>query len=95
MIYWYQLAATAGDTEAQRDLGVAIIQQTGIKADYSLAVYWYRKAAKKRDQKATFNLGLCFLEGDGVKRSKRWAKYYFQKAVELGHKGAKQKLKNL
>ena len=71
MVHWYQLAAQAGDTEAQRHLGVAIMRQKGIRRNLSDAVHQYRKAARKDDTKATFNLGLCFLEGAGVKPSMR------------------------
>jgi TPR repeat protein len=76
-------------------LGYCYFYGEGVRENRKRAVYWYKKAAAKQDDKALFNLALCCKYGQGVPYSVRWAKYYLKKASELGHKRAKDHLKEL
>jgi uncharacterized protein len=73
------MMGTAGNAEAQFNLGVLYEQGNGVPKDYVQAVNWYRKAAEQGDTDAQLMLGLMYVAGDAVQ-----ATNWFRKAAEQG-----------
>jgi len=61
-------AAKNGDTDAQYELGVSIIDGMGNPPDYPEAAEWFRKAAGQGHPGAQAALGFLYHRGLGVKR---------------------------
>ena len=58
--------AEQGDAEAQYNLGVTYMHDTGVPVNYAEAVKWYSKAAEQGHAAAQSNLGLMYALGIGV-----------------------------
>ena len=62
----WQLAATAGDAEAQYNLALAHEQGKGTALDPALALHWFTRAAEQGVARAQGKLGLLYATGQGV-----------------------------
>ena len=58
-IYWWQKAADAGNSAAQKNLAFCYLKGEGIEKDVEKAVYWWQKAADAGDSDAEYMLELC------------------------------------
>lgn len=68
--------ANAGDSEAQKYLGVMYFQGEGVSKDYETAAKWFTKASEQRNPRGQHYLAICYLSGLGVQRD-------FHKALNL------------
>jgi TPR repeat protein len=59
-------AATAGNRDAQGELGALYREGIGVPLDYSRAVLWLSKAAAQGNARAQFGLGKIYYNGLGV-----------------------------
>lgn len=97
--------ATAGDSEAQFELGARYYHR---KQKFNLAIHWCLRAAEQQHPKAIsylystqFSTNQYLLiarkydQGDGVVQNMEFAKYFYQKAFELNDKKAAFRLGQL
>ena len=63
---YYQMAAQAGDPEAQTKMGWMFENGMGVGKDMAEAAKWYQRAAKQKEPTGLYNLGLMFMKGQGV-----------------------------
>ena len=81
-------AATAGDDEAQSELGSIYAEGRGVTQDFALARRWWLKAARQRDAYAMSNLGVLFANGLGVERDVVAGYAWFALAAAFGNHAA-------
>jgi TPR repeat protein len=80
-----QVAAQAGDVEAQYKLGMTYDNGEGVKRDPVAAANWYRFAAEQGYELAQLHLGLMLNTGDtAFERDDADAARWFLKAAEQG-----------
>jgi hypothetical protein len=79
---WMQ-AATAGDAEAQNNVGEIYERGLGDVANYAAAAIWYQRAADQKYARAQFNLGTLYEEGLGVDRDQLKALNLYRQAWGL------------
>lgn len=85
LVKYLELAADAGDAEAQTSMGASIIQGLyGLPMDVDKALYYTRKAANQGYDGAIYNLGLFYLNGMGVEKDTDKARSYFEQAAMQG-----------
>ena len=58
-IYWWQKAADAGNSAAQKNLAICYFNGYGVEKDVEKAVYWWQKAANAGNSGAEYMLELC------------------------------------
>ena len=58
-IYWWQKAADAGNSAAQKNLAFCYLKGDGVEKNVEKAVYWWQKAADAGDSDAEYMLELC------------------------------------
>ena len=87
-IYWWQKAADAGNSAAQKNLAICYFNGYGVEKDVEKAVYWWQKAADAGNSAAQKNLAFCYLKGDGVEKNVEKAVYWWQKAADAGNSAA-------
>ena len=58
-IYWWQKAADAGNSAAQKNLAICYFNGYGVEKDVEKAVYWWQKAADAGNSGAEYMLELC------------------------------------
>jgi tetratricopeptide (TPR) repeat protein len=63
---WYRLAANAGHSRAQGQLGLMYAIGQGVPKDTTLAVKWARAAAEQNDEFSQTYLGDLYINGRGV-----------------------------
>ncbi|MCB1276147.1 tetratricopeptide repeat protein [Prosthecobacter sp.] len=85
---WYLLAAQAGHSGAQNNLGVCYDRGEGVSQDSRQAAVWYRKAAEQGDETGQFNLGLCYKLGTGVPKDLVLAYKWLNLAAAKGQANA-------
>jgi uncharacterized coiled-coil protein SlyX len=73
-------SATAGDAEAQNNVGEIYERGLGGTPNYEAAVIWYQKAADQGLSRAQFNLGTLYEQGLGVPQDKLAAMNLYRKA---------------
>ena len=79
------LAAGAGDSWAQLNLGAALDHGlAGFERDPERAVYWYRRAAEAGLAEAQFNLAHCLATGSGTPRDDVEAFGWMSRAAQQG-----------
>ena len=71
-------SATAGDRDAQFQMGVCYEQEN----DLANAAKWLRKAAQQGGELRAYNLGSCYYKGVGVEQSYSEAVHWFHKALK-------------
>ena len=91
-IYWWQKAADAGNSAAQKNLAFCYLKGDGVEKNVEKAVYWWQKAADAGNSAAQFNLAICYLKGDGVEKDVEKAVYWWQKAADAGDSTAQYRL---
>ena len=87
-IYWWQKAADAGNSAAQKNLAICYFNGYGVEKDVEKAIYWWQKAADAGNSAAQKNLAFCYLKGDGVEKNVEKAVYWWQKAADAGNSAA-------
>ena len=91
-IYWFQKAADAGNSAAQKNLAICYFNGYGVEKDVEKAIYWWQKAADAGDSDAQYRLAFCFLKGEGVEKDVEKAVYWWQKAADAGDSDAQNSL---
>lgn len=87
--------ASAGDPDAQYQLGLLYYQGLGISQNYIEASHWYREAAKQGYADAQYSLGNMYLMGEGVDQNDAQAIKWYEKAADQGHVAAGHNVDNL
>lgn len=65
--YWYEQAASQGNSSAQNNLGNLYEEGSGVPRNIEKAIYWYECAAKNGNDYGQLNLGDCYRDGIKVK----------------------------
>ena len=78
--------ATAGDPDAQADLGMCYFEGLGVAKDIKQAVKWYEKSAKQGHAWAQASLGKCYQTGTGVAKDDQKSATWYRKSAEQGNK---------
>ncbi|HDX4050349.1 TPA: SEL1-like repeat protein [Enterobacter soli] len=76
--------ASAGDIDAQIELGLKYRDGNGVEQDGNKAVEWLTKAANQGSTQAKFNLGYMYKDGDGVPLNYSKAIEWFTLAADEG-----------
>ena len=76
--------ATAGDADAQFNLGWRYAHGRGVPQDDTQAIAWFRKAAEQGYASAQFILGVMYWNGQDVPQDETQAIAWFRKAAEQG-----------
>ena len=84
----FQVAAEAGNAEAQYRLGLCYGNGEGITQDYVEGIKWYKKAAEQGYASAQNNLGNCYFNGRGVTKDYAEALKWYRMAAEQGNASA-------
>lgn len=92
---WFLKAATAGNNDAMRNLGVLYQNGQGGAQDLGEAMKWYAKAADAGNSVAMFNIGRLYQSGLGVTQDNEEAKKWYAKAASMGFGDAKEMLRVL
>jgi TPR repeat protein len=87
--------ATAGNTNAQLQLGIRYLGGTNVQPNYPEAVKWLEQAAQSGNAQAEFLLGTLYQTGQGVKRDYTNALLWFEKAAAQKHREALYNLGSL
>jgi uncharacterized protein len=82
------MMGTAGNAEAQVNLGTLYEQGNGVPKDYAQAVNWYKQAADQGDAEGQFRLGGMYYEGHGVPKDVVSVTNWYRKAAEQGNSEA-------
>ena len=82
--HFLQLAAAAGEVQAQYRLGCRLAEGTGVAQNRAHAVYWWEKAALAGHTGAASALGGALLGGDGVPNDAAGALWWLKLAAEAG-----------
>ncbi len=90
----FQVAAEAGNAEAQNLMGFCYENGQGVAKDYTESVKWYRKAAEQGYAFGQSNLGICYNIGQGVAKDYTEAVKWFRKSAEQGNASAQNNLGN-
>ncbi|MDA8555057.1 sel1 repeat family protein [Luminiphilus sp.] len=80
---WYDLAS-AGDPQAQHNIGYLYEEGLGVTQQYDVAMDWYRRAADGGLSEANHNLGMMYVEGRGAAKSWAQGLIHFRKAAAEG-----------
>lgn len=91
-INYYSKAAKQGFTNAQKNLGILLIEAKGGELDYDQARKLFMIAAKSNNPVAMYNLGHLYNYGLGVPRDDVQAATWYNKAANLGSMSAKNSL---
>ena len=91
-LHYFQLAADAGDSGAQANLGYLYDGGPGVVQDYSAAARFYRLSADQNNALGQNNLADLFLRGLGVPQSYSDAFYWFEKSAQQSYTAAQIKL---
>ena len=83
-----ELAATAGDLNAQNLLGIQYYLGLGVPRNLQAAREWFQKAARRRHPSAQKNLGLLYLRGFGVTQDYHQAYGWLHAAFAQGEASA-------
>ena len=87
-IYWFQKAADAGNSAAQKNLAICYFNGYGVEKDVEKAIYWWQKAADAGNSTAQNSLAYRYFAGDGVEKDVEKAVYWWQKAADAGYSDA-------
>jgi Caspase domain/Sel1 repeat len=72
--------ASAGDAEAQNNVGEIYSKGLGTAPDYSMALQWFQKSAAQGFNRAKINLGFLYEEGLGVEKDQAKALNLYREA---------------
>lgn len=87
-----QKKATAGDAQAQLNLGMMYRDGVGVLKDTAKAAEWYQKAAAQGEAQAQYHLGVRYGLGDGLPKDAAKAAEWYQKAAAQGEARAQNNL---
>jgi TPR repeat protein len=82
-IKWLQKASEAGDSRAQKSLGILYYNGKVIPKDYKKAFFWLQKSAYQKDNYAMMYLAYLYIDAKGVDRDYTKAKYWFDRSSSL------------
>jgi hypothetical protein len=91
---FYQ-AATAGDANAQYELGLMFFNGEGVARDYKQALYWLRRSAEQQNVNAQLFLADRYARGTEIAGDFTEAAGWYARAARLGSAEAQYKLGNL
>ena len=91
-IYWFQKAADAGNSAAQKNLAICYKNGNGVVKDIKKAVWWWQKAADAGNSTAQNSLAYRYFAGDDVEKDVEKAVYWCQKAADAGYSAAQYRL---
>lgn len=80
-IHWFEIAAEAGEVEAQNYLGALYANGVGVDVDYEASLKWFRMAAEQAHPLAQANLALMYSKGLGVEVDDAEAERWFRLAA--------------
>lgn len=83
-IHHYTLAAVHGFTDAQWELGWALLEGDGMRRDVHDAVSWFAIGAASGDPDCMMQMGNIYFEGLGRRRDRRQAVWFFRRAAFRG-----------
>ncbi|MBI2798757.1 MAG: sel1 repeat family protein [Gammaproteobacteria bacterium] len=83
-----ELAAMAGDLNAQNLLGIQYYLGLGVPRNLQVAREWFQKAARRQHPSAQKNLGLLYLRGFGVTQDYHQAYGWLHAAFAQGETSA-------
>lgn len=87
------MEASAGNSQAMNDLGMAYYEGTLLSKNYSKAMEWLQKAADAGETDCYYTIGMIYEKGgDGIKQNMDAAMSWYNKAADLGDEDAKLKL---
>lgn len=66
--HWYRLSAQQGYADSQNNLGLRLLEGSGISRNETDAVKWFRVSAKQGLPRAQYNLGIAYVRGIGVEK---------------------------
>jgi len=84
--------ADAGQSEAQRYLGVMYRHGLGVKRDDTLAIKWYSAAAEQGHVRAQNNLGVMYMFGLGTEPDNQQAEHWLLAAAKQNDAKAQENL---
>lgn len=79
-----QPLAEAGNSEAQKMLGIMYDYGHGVKADSEKALHWYLQSAKQGHPAVQYQVGAKYFRGDGVRQDYREAARWWEMAANGG-----------
>lgn len=82
------VAAAAGDSESQYELGSMYMKGVGTNINYPKAVSTFEQAARQGHVKAAYKLGLMHYDGTGVRKDGKKAFRWFQQAADNSYPAA-------
>ncbi|HEY1944420.1 MAG TPA: hypothetical protein VGH40_20095 [Roseiarcus sp.] len=85
-------AATAGDVNAEFEMGVRLIEGRGVAKDPHAAAQWFEQAAARDLPIAQYRLGALYEKGVGVARDSELAMSWYAKAANAGNARAMHNL---
>ena len=85
-------AATAGDVNAEFEMGVRLIEGRGVAKDPRTAAQWFEQAAARDLPIAQYRLGALYEKGVGVTRDPQLAMSWYAKAANAGNARAMHNL---
>ncbi|WP_051261243.1 tetratricopeptide repeat protein [Desulfovibrio inopinatus] len=80
----WRVAAQAGNSRAQHNLGVLYDEGLGVEQNALEAAKWYQQAAENGVPGAAFNLGAMYDEGYGVEQDFAEAAKWYRAAADAG-----------
>lgn len=84
--------ATAGDANAQFELGTRYTEGRGVARDAKAAFQWFQKSAEQGLAPAQYRLGSLYEKGVGVERDYLQARGWYQRAAQAGNARAMHNL---
>ena len=76
--------ARAGDSEAQKMMGIMYDYGHGVEADPVKSLDWYTRSAKQGQTAVQYQLGAKYFRGDGVEKNHQEAVKWWQMAADGG-----------
>lgn len=91
-IFWYKSAANAGDSYAQRQLGVMYANGRGVPKDPKTGYEWMLLSAKQDDLDSLYLLSYMYEKGIGTEKNVKLALNILFKVAEKGHAPSQMKI---
>jgi len=91
---WYDMAARAGDADAQCNMAMNLhLGNGGLEKNVALAAEWYKRAAVQGQPIAQMKLGHLYMRGEGgLERDPAEAIVWWRRSAELGHRSSQRLL---
>ena len=82
--HWYFEAAKRGNVKAMHNLGIALLNGSGVEKDDTAAAHWFEKAAGLGYRDSQFDLAVLYERGEGVNQNALEALRWYEKAASVG-----------